>query len=225
MEGNVIIYEIFCKKEKKSYVGQTEIAFVPRDTLKNRLTEHFNTSRDRSTPLYKAMKEHGRKSFKIKEIDITTQDQANIVERKWILEKNTLVPNGYNVQEWSNCRWRKQLPFVPSEIAEIEIRGIKKDGLLSFVRLYVTLRDNKTSAKRLAVHGKTFAEALQAAESIVSDLPCETKITRHFSLNESVDLLEKYKQKICSFDGVVIKQIRVATHGKLGYFVVLVWPE
>ena len=76
------------------YIGQT------RRTIARRWTGHKNCSKRKklpyNSPLYKAMKKYGIKSFVISEIEECDDELLNEREIYWIAQYNT-VENGYNI--------------------------------------------------------------------------------------------------------------------------------
>ena len=96
-----IIYCIECTKCRKQYVGQT----IRR--LKDRAEEHLNPTRNLSTALKKHFlktKNHSCSNMKFQLLQIVPQQldreetirQLTAAETKWILNLQTLRPNGLN---------------------------------------------------------------------------------------------------------------------------------
>lgn len=87
----MIIYQATNLINGKSYIGQTI------RNLKVRISEH---SRSKKSLLGKAISKYGINSFEFKVIYETDDfDTLQTMERKFIKEFNTLVPEGYNLVE------------------------------------------------------------------------------------------------------------------------------
>lgn len=93
------VFTIYCVTNKvngKRYVGQTV------GTVESRWQQHVSTSKQQNgCPLLgKAIRKYGRDAF-TREIVETVSDQksADESEKKWICQFQSLVPNGYNLDE------------------------------------------------------------------------------------------------------------------------------
>ena len=85
----MIIYCITNKVNGKQYVGQTV------RSLEERYSEHC---RKLNTVVGKAIKKYGKENFDIEILDSSLIiDDLNDKETYWIKEKNTMIPNGYNL--------------------------------------------------------------------------------------------------------------------------------
>lgn len=85
----MIIYCITNKVNGKQYVGQTV------RSLEERYSEHC---RKLNTVVGKAIKKYGKENFDIEILDSSLIiDDLNDKETYWIKEKNTIIPNGYNL--------------------------------------------------------------------------------------------------------------------------------
>jgi group I intron endonuclease len=84
------IYKLQNKINGKVYIGKT------KRTLPVRMKDHRNTSC--CTYLHRAIKKYGEDAFS-KEILYTTTDESDVCikEREFILQYNSLAPNGYNL--------------------------------------------------------------------------------------------------------------------------------
>ena len=92
-----VIYKITNIIENKSYIGQTT-----RD-INKRFEEHCNTP---GKTLYDVIKKYGKENFTIEIIDNTASnyEELDLLEDKYILEFNTLIPNGYNSKRGGGAR-------------------------------------------------------------------------------------------------------------------------
>lgn len=89
----MLIYVIENKINQKKYVGKTS-------NFERRYREHFSDSyqkRDCNKVLYKAMKKHGKENFEMRVLEVCDEKNWEQCEQKWIIELNTLIPNGYNM--------------------------------------------------------------------------------------------------------------------------------
>jgi group I intron endonuclease len=95
---NGYIYKITCTKTNLCYVGQTQ------KDLSNRMKHHIYNSKNKESPLAKAINEHGEQNFTIEVIERADLNRLDEIEAKWIKQLNTVSPNGYNV--YSHGRYR-----------------------------------------------------------------------------------------------------------------------
>lgn len=89
-------FTIYCARNTvtgKSYIGQTKL------TLPERWRLHVASSRGRrAKALGAAIRTHGPEAFVHEVLDVvTTPEGADAAERAWIAQRNTTVPNGYNI--------------------------------------------------------------------------------------------------------------------------------
>lgn len=89
-----IVYQIICLKNNKSYIGIT-------NNMNLRWRQHVNTANlGKGVVLHSAIRKYGENNFKIIEIaQAETRDEIFELEKKFIIEHNTLAPNGYNLSE------------------------------------------------------------------------------------------------------------------------------
>ncbi len=215
MEIRGIVYNITCVKTDKKYIGQTLTHKKTRGKyysygIRERLVEHIGAAkRGRNTPLCKAICEHGNENFKIEEIKRCELEMINTLESLYITQYNTLVPNGYNVQEHSRPRSSKI--YVDNSIIEnIEIRGIKENDENKKVRVLVKYKNNNDRTRYMFGSGnETFEDALNRAKDFCSNLADKDKIIEHNSLNPSDKEWWPYKEKIDKFDTKQVSRLRL----------------
>ena len=88
----MILYKLI-SPSGKMYIGQT------RQSFSRRLSCHKCRSKSAQTVLAKAIRKYGWNNFKKEVIlDKIAEDKIDDLERKYIKECNTLVPNGYNLE-------------------------------------------------------------------------------------------------------------------------------
>jgi hypothetical protein len=127
----VEIYKITNNITNKIYIGQA----VSHIRKKNKLLPHGTNGRFKShirealgnnnvkytcKYLDDSIKKHGSTSFTTNVLQICSQDDANRIESEWIIQLNSLAPNGYNLT--TNCR-----SFCPS----IDFRKSISCGLIN----------------------------------------------------------------------------------------------
>jgi group I intron endonuclease len=110
-----IIYEIINTINNKSYIGQT------RRSLNERINNHKN-EKVKNTPLYNAIRKYGWENFDIQIIDNCEISKLNDNEIYWIVEKNTLYPNGYNLTSGGNQYGHNE--YTKNKISNLR-KGIK----------------------------------------------------------------------------------------------------
>lgn len=92
----MIIYCITNLINGKRYVGQT----IHR-SIKPRLKRHFcNAPSKRKSCIHDAIMKYGKNNFKCEILNnmSNSQEELDLLEQKYILDLNTLVPNGYNMR-------------------------------------------------------------------------------------------------------------------------------
>lgn len=87
------IYQITNKKNNKSYIGFTKLS------IQQRFKTHLKRARNKvNRRLYDSINHHGPENFVLSLVeDDLTEEEAKEREIYWIKEKNTLIPNGYNM--------------------------------------------------------------------------------------------------------------------------------
>jgi len=113
------IYQIYNKVTQKSYIGKS------KDYLSRYEKHKLNAKNKINRRLYDSMNYHGIENFTIillENVDSTNKQYINEREKYWILELNTIMPNGYNMtsggdggntlekwtQEEKEKLWKKQ---------------------------------------------------------------------------------------------------------------------
>lgn len=129
----------------KSYIGQTK-------NLDRRNTYH-KSSRSRCVNFYNAIKKYGWESF-VTEIlaDHLTIDEANILEQRYIVNYNTLAPNGYNLTTGGNNKvvsdiTRQRLADARSRESD-EVKHRRREQMKKF-------REMETEESRLSRQEKS----------------------------------------------------------------------
>lgn len=91
-----VIYKISFAGTDKVYIGQTTLA------LKSRIYGHiYDAIKNRNSPLRKAIRKYKELTVNIL-CECSTIDELNVHEKNYILQYNSVVPNGYNIEEGGN---------------------------------------------------------------------------------------------------------------------------
>jgi len=91
---NTIIYKITNKITHKIYIGKTV------QEIDERIRRHLTSSRNGSgTYLHRSIRKYGFEKFDVEIIDHCEDIVSNDIEKIWIIQENSLVPNGYNMTE------------------------------------------------------------------------------------------------------------------------------
>lgn len=207
-----VIYVITCVDTEKQYIGQTKTHKLTRGKwykygIVQRFVEHLGSARrGRTTPLAQDIIRYGKNSFEIEEITRCSVAEADEWEAYYIEEYETLVPNGYNVQE--NSRNVKGTFHTKGNVLGAELRGIRQNGVLAKVRLFLDIEDEpKRKRVMFGTNPDTYQQSILDARSFCEDLgivPIE-----HNSLFDNEELWWPYKEKIDQFDDKQISRIRI----------------
>ena len=88
------IYQIFCKENGKSYIGQSI-----HDTPTRRYTRHWNEDPKTDTPIGRAMKKYGRHEFEVRCLCVCSREALNNLEVYYAEIFGSYIwdiPGGYN---------------------------------------------------------------------------------------------------------------------------------
>ncbi len=215
-----VIYQITCKSTNLKYIGQATNLKYKNDKpynygAKGRWSDHISASKTRNTPLCNAIKEYGKDNFIIEIIEEAPLDTLDEREAYWILEYNTVHPNGYNVASHSRNRHRDTSNlhiFYKDKVKSAIVSPIKQNGELKMAYVYLTLNDG--SQERLAFGQKadsTYEDTIQEVNNFLNMLKCPY-IT---STNYSDKLSEKYALKLNEFKDKEITSVHITTASKL----------
>ena len=91
VEAEVTVYLVTNTVNGKQYVGKT---IWPINT---RWNCHVSSAKVHDTCLYRAIRKYGRDSFSLSVLEeVSSEEELNEAEKRWIVELTTRVPNGYN---------------------------------------------------------------------------------------------------------------------------------
>jgi group I intron endonuclease len=215
-----VIYQITCKSTNLKYVGQaTNLKYKngkPYNYGANgRWSDHVSTSKTRNTPLCNAIKKYGKDNFTIEVIEEALLETLDEKEAYWILKKNTVYPNGYNVASHSRNRHRDTSNlhiFYQDKVKSAIIAPIKQDGQFKMAYVYLTLNDD--SQERIAFGQKsdsTYEDTLVEVNEFLTMLKCPYTM----STTTSDKLSEKYASKLNEFKHKEITSVRITSASNL----------
>jgi group I intron endonuclease len=91
--GTWLVYRVTCTTTNRSYIG------ITKNGLHNRWSGHLSTARGGSpVAMARAIRKYGPDDFVLSVLAIASDfDEASLIERAFIAEHQTMVPNGYNL--------------------------------------------------------------------------------------------------------------------------------
>lgn len=149
---NMFIYLYKNNVSGLEYVGKSE-----RSDKKARLREHkrsTNAENHKNNPLYQDIKLYGKENFSytILEDGIQSEKDLTIAERYHILKRNSLYPNGYNLEYIDSDG--KRIHSIGIDFSGIQQGIKKKKGATS--KYVGVFRDGETWRTYIAQDGKSF---------------------------------------------------------------------
>ena len=106
-ERYVEIYKITCMKTNKIYVGQTVSHILNNGKyvrhgmgkrLNGHISEAFSKKKNQCHYLNNAIRKYGREEFIVELLELCSKEESDTVESSYILNLNTMFPNGYNLK-------------------------------------------------------------------------------------------------------------------------------
>jgi hypothetical protein len=106
-ERNIEIYLLTNKINNKKYVGQTVshvlnnkkyVRYGTKKRFDSHVSETFSSKENQCHYLNNAIKKYGPESFSYKVIATCSKENSDTLETKYILEYDTVFPNGYNLK-------------------------------------------------------------------------------------------------------------------------------
>jgi hypothetical protein len=211
------IYQVTCNKTGKSYIGQakefkTKKGKPFRYGIQGRWSDHLSSAKRgaSTTPLAEAIRLYGADAFELTKIQKAPADELDALEAKWICEKDTLVPAGYNVCAHSHNHYLNASSLVAhykGRVASATIHPIRKGGEYKLVYAMLTFKGD-APVERIVFGQRsdsTYEEARADALAFMQQLECPfTEDT-----SNSQNPLERYASKLKQFDGKSITRVRI----------------
>lgn len=215
-----VVYQVTCKPTGLKYIGQATNYKYKNGNPYNygasgRWNDHISSSKSRNTPLCQAIQQYGKNEFIIEILDELPLEELDEREAYWILQINTIYPNGYNVATHSRNRHRDSSNlhiFYEGKVQSAIISPIKQNG--EFKLAYVYLNLHTGVQERLAFGQKlnqTYEETLDEAKEFLNKIRCPYTISKKYS---NV-LSEKYALKLKDFENKIITSIRITSASNL----------
>lgn len=113
----------------KEYVGQTNnLERRKKQHIQDSIHQHNGHEISYNLPIHAAIRKYGIGNFTIsilEMIDTDNWDDVNALEAKWIKEKNSLSPNGYNLQQNGHANIGKNKSKIDEAIIQDIIADLK----------------------------------------------------------------------------------------------------
>jgi hypothetical protein len=208
------IYLITCNSSGLKYIGQATKLKYKNDKPYNygalgRWSDHVSSSKNRTTPLCEAIQLYGKDDFKIEVLEEGPLISLDEREAYYMIEYNSIHPNGYNVASHSRNRHRETSNlhvFYENKVKCAVISPIRKNGELRFAYVYLTLNDD--TKERIAFGQKmnnSFEDTMNEVMDFINHLQCSYSTSYDYS-----DVFtEKYATKIKQFDEKVIVSVKI----------------
>ena len=203
------IYKITCKPTGLSYVGQTGDIKYRKETPynygpKGRWSDHVSSAKKSGTPLAKAIQEYGRDEFTVEVLESDVLERLDELEAKWIMQLNTVVPNGLNVLSHSRDKHRSQTTIqhhYKAIVASVSLRPIRRNGVYALVYVNLHMKDGTEQRLCFGQEGsKSFEEAMKDAQHFAKELECE---------------IRPENERVAQFKDKAITKLRITSASKL----------
>lgn len=207
--GSDMIHYIYCYTNKinnKQYIGQTnDIERRKKQHIQDSIHQYRGREVSYNLPFHSAIRKYGIDNFNFEILEIINTDNwddVNDLESKYIKEKNTMAPNGYNLKARGEANVGLNISKIPAEqISKIisdlkngvEIKKIAEENNLS--RSYISDINNGRCCRRqeesypLQQNRTTEDEYLDIIDMIKNTKYSLSEIARYF--NRSRDTIEK----------------------------------
>jgi hypothetical protein len=137
-------------------------------------------------------------------LEADLHERLDELEAKWIMQLNTVVPNGLNVLSHSREKHRSQTTIqnhYKAIVASVSIRPIRRNGVNALVYVILHLKDDTQQRLCFGQDGsKSFEEAMIDAQAFVKQLECA---------------IRPEDERITQFNDKVITKLRITTASKL----------
>lgn len=160
------IYKVTNKLNGKIYIGKT-------NNIGQRIRQHLTTFKNRDSEFHKAIDDDGFQNFIWEFIEFTNSaEMAADLEKKYIIEFNSLIPNGYNV-------------------------SVGSGGVPGWEPI-VCLEKNGTFVKRYNYIREVVADGIQVS-SVLRCIDCDYKTAKGYLFMREKDYIKhgakKYREK------------------------------
>ena len=129
-----MIHYIYCYTNLingKQYIGQTNnLENRKKQHIQDTIHQHKGHENAYNQPIHCAMRKYGIDNFKLEILAvINTSDwsEVNTLEQKFITERNTMAPNGYNLQGTGYANPGKNKSKIPQETIKNIISDLKNN--------------------------------------------------------------------------------------------------
>lgn len=145
MSNEIFIYKIINIITNLCYIGQS------KDPTR-RFKQHCTFQKSSNFYIRNTLKKYGKDSFKLEIIDVAqNREEANFLERLYIIEENTLSPNGYNLKldEYSD-----RLPESCERMSKSQKGKKKSPAFIKRRKEYMSGPENHWTGKKHSAESK-----------------------------------------------------------------------
>jgi hypothetical protein len=216
-----IIYRIYCIPENKSYIGQTFSHFKTSNSFAScgiltRCKRHYqsrNYKINQNKPLYIALKKYPPSQFQIfEETKLYKSEIARInqIEGEYMVRYNSLIPNGYNLEEIG--KKESELMKILAEFHKFEIEKTEyKDKTrerrckdvcfgtrFNIPRELVNLDTIEEELKKIKISSIKLTKSVGTLRIIVKEEDSKDNIRIYFhgTTEECIDFVEQFTDNI-----------------------------
>lgn len=200
-----IIYRLFDYVNEKNYIGQTKKTAEER--FKDHISYHGHTN---DTPVDRAIREFGPEAFEIHVIGRFPVDDLSYQEAKYIMEYNSLVPNGYNVQRHSGLDRDKIAHLYVHRTTAVEVKPIKENDKNRLVRVLLTVSNSSDRLRFMFGQDDNYGFEDAVDDALVFIQPFKeagVNINIHPEILGEKDPLADYYLKLEQFEGKEIVRV------------------
>lgn len=218
---NGIIYCLTCVPTGKKYIGQTKSHKVSKNgslkpyDAKQRFTYHIRDARNNKkmkSPIILAIRQYGEESFTCETLKICPLDERDKWEAHFIEELSTLVPSGYNRYKISHTKDNSPT-HEKEEVTQVEIKSVKKAGVNSYARLYISLSGSgKKDRVNFGTYHKNYEVACEEARKYALEICEEENI---YDLTKVDERMVGYEVKLRKLESQKIVRISVGCYSKI----------
>lgn len=188
-----VIYVLTNIVNGKQYIGQAQNTVSLNKTKwgaqgrwKSHIREALRSQKDHCVLLNNAIRKHGANNFNVDVICECTKEEIDDLEERYILEYNTLLPNGYNMvlkrkhpskrEETVPRKMERLLADIQKKYLLLESRSVED----SHLPLFICTKQSMQGRKSFMINKfptstdltSWFSKEYQTLESAVKDLEC-----------------------------------------------------